>query len=66
MDQVKDDVVSWELAEEMLNTIEYLKTKLELYENLMTKREKEIVNSMMAKVYKRGYFGDINNEKHNG
>lgn len=57
MDQVKDDVVSWEIAEEMLNTIDYLRTKLELYENFMTKREKVIVDSMMTKVYKRGYFG---------
>ena len=54
MDEVRDDVVSWELAEEMLNTIDYLKFKLELWEDTASKFDRKRVDQMMKRYYKRG------------
>lgn len=54
MDEVRDDVVSWELVEEMLNTIDYLKCKLELWESSGTRMEKKRIDAMMKMLYKPG------------
>lgn len=54
MDEVRDDVVSWELAEKMLDTIDYLRCKLELWESTASKMEKNRIDKMMKLIYKPG------------
>ena len=54
MNEVRDDVVSWDLAEEMLNTIDYLKFKLELWEQQASNLEKKRIERAMKLFYKSG------------